>query len=57
MDIEELYDVFCPCVLPTSDQLSWSVNICTLPPKALINSLYFCCWQHSYQELCQIEVF
>lgn len=49
MDRVELYDVFCPCVLPVPHQLSWSASVCTLPPKPLINRLYLCSWQQSYQ--------
>lgn len=51
MDIVELYDVFCPCVLPVSDQLSWSVNVYTLP------SLFLLLATQNHQESCKIEAF
>lgn len=49
--LSEIINIWCVlCVLPVSHQLSWSVSVCTPPPKLLINSPYLCCWQHSYQK-------
>lgn len=40
LDKVKLHDVFCPCVLPVSKQLSWSV-IVDLATEPFRNGLYF----------------